>query len=203
MSDQPAPASVRYFKRKRNGDLFRVDAEKVERCSNPHWILVSRWPDAWVGLESLIETDEHGTALALAATPDLPGVQELFDHAPDEEDEPPADAPAKDAGETPRVDAMTRAREFCESIAHETDYGVLSRLTSMIEKQDTLEREAAALRDRLSWIHRFATKSADIMRDPARTVGWTGADSVSRQFGEIASKAALADGKGEKPCAGA
>ena len=50
------------------------------------------------------------------------------------------------ARHTEVTDAMTRAREFCESIAHETDYGILSRLTSMIEKQDTLEREAVELR---------------------------------------------------------
>lgn len=180
-----------------------------------------------------LETDEHGTTLALAATPGLPGVQELFDMAPDEEDAPQADAPAKDAGETPKVELaewiqtklaaaetslkwrieseeswrtctdaedkaasmlaglkrMSKADRLREAEIARRTIPKAQREVEMWKAMGTLEREAAALRVALVRISKPRSMSMV-------SSAW---DEIERLKG--VAQAALADGKGEKPCA--
>jgi len=93
MKDQEEAEKVRYF-----AHHTEVNADPTVRICGTLWETWSPVAACWLGAPRSfkadmitkplwIETDEHGTPLEQA--PDLPGVQELFDMAPDEEDDEP------------------------------------------------------------------------------------------------------------------
>lgn len=221
----------RYFKAENCGEWrFPAGSNHGEWRSSPR----HDWQRSMSDLDELwkdpafIETDEHGTALALAGVkrsrlldvarqPGIP-LEQWQDQAAAERERarragqaPPADAPAKDTGETPRTDAES-AKEY---LGHDvmTDTHEYGEEVVSAEFARTLEREAAALRDENDRLIELV-READFVKDQrdaylsdleeiGKIIGCGHiAEGLARCVRERIEEAALADGKGEKPCGG-
>ena len=85
--------------------------------------------------------------------------------------------------------------EFCGPVRE-----ALLDAAMALTEADALVARLAEADEKLWRIRRTSEVTAQIMRNPERTGGWSGAERVARQFDRIAKLAATADsGLGVKP----